>query len=43
MSASLGRKVPQRGPGAEADDILQISVTRMSFGERSKAFAMHKR
>ena len=23
-------------------DILQISVTRMSFGERSKAFAMHK-
>jgi len=43
MSASLGTEVPQRGPGAEADDILQINVARMSVGERSKAFAMHKR
>ena len=39
-----GRKSPSgaRGQSPEAEDILRISVTRMSFGVKSKAFAMHK-
>jgi len=44
VRGSGGRKSPSgaRGQSPEAEDILRISVTRMSFGVKSKAFAMHK-